>query len=158
MWYNLTMNPSTSTTWQYLAANPNSCYKQLFVKGTRIRARVLYGMFMSADEPMTPEEIAAEFNLPLQAVQEAIAYCQANPGNCPWRPSETDWKTLAANADTGARVSRRPASGQTQTAVERDAIGRGLGLPSAAPAPSVIKMNLSPDAKVLMTAVDLAHK
>ena len=79
MWYNLTMNPSTSTTWQYLAANPNSCYKQLFVKGTRIRARVLYGMFMSADEPMTPEEIAAEFNLPLQAVQEAIAYCQANP-------------------------------------------------------------------------------
>ncbi len=73
------MNPSTSTTWQYLAANPNSCYKQLFVKGTRIRARVLYGMLMSADEPMTPEEIAAEFNLPLQAVQEAIAYCRANP-------------------------------------------------------------------------------
>src|SRR2546427_11816516 len=73
------MNPSTSTTWQYLAANPNSCYKQLFVKGTRIRARVLYGMFMSADEPMTPEEIAAEFNLPLHAVQEAIAYCRANP-------------------------------------------------------------------------------
>jgi uncharacterized protein (DUF433 family) len=73
------MNPSTSTSWQYLAPNLNSCYKQLFIKGTRIRARVLYGMFMSADEPMTPEEIAADFNLPLQAVQEAIAYCQANP-------------------------------------------------------------------------------
>jgi hypothetical protein len=25
------------------------------------------GMFMSADEPMTPEEIAAEFNLPQRA-------------------------------------------------------------------------------------------
>jgi uncharacterized protein (DUF433 family) len=73
------MNPSASTSWQYLAPNPNSCYKQLFIKGTRIRARVLYGMFMSADEPMTPEEIAADFNLPLPAVQEAIAYCQANP-------------------------------------------------------------------------------
>ena len=73
------MNPSTSITWQYLGPNPKSCYKQLFVKGTRIRARILYGMFMSADEPMAPEEIAAEFNLPVAAVKEAIAYCQSNP-------------------------------------------------------------------------------
>jgi uncharacterized protein (DUF433 family) len=73
------MNPSTSTTWHFLAPNPTSCYKQLFVKGTRLRARVLYGMFMSAEEPMTPEEIAAEFKLPLEAVREAIAYCQAKP-------------------------------------------------------------------------------
>lgn len=28
---------------------------------------------------MTPQEIAADLNLPLQAVQLAIAYCQANP-------------------------------------------------------------------------------
>ena len=73
------MKPSTSTTWQYLAPNPKSCYKQLFIKGTRLRARVLYGMFMSADEPMTPQEIAAEANLPLEAVNEAVAYCQSNP-------------------------------------------------------------------------------
>jgi uncharacterized protein (DUF433 family) len=73
------MNNTTSTTWRYLAPNLNSCYKQLFVKGTRIRARVLYGMFMSAEEPMTPEEIATEFNLPVEAVQEAIAYCQSKP-------------------------------------------------------------------------------
>jgi uncharacterized protein (DUF433 family) len=73
------VNPSTSVTWHYLAPNPNSSYKQLFIKGTRIRARVLYGMYVSAEEPMTPQEIAAEFNLPLEAVKEAITYCQANP-------------------------------------------------------------------------------
>jgi len=73
------MNQSTSTVWQYLGPNPNSCYRQLFVKGTRIRARVLFGMFMSAEDPMTPEEIASEFNLPREAVSEAIAYCQSNP-------------------------------------------------------------------------------
>jgi uncharacterized protein (DUF433 family) len=73
------MNPSTSITWRHLAPNPKSCYKQLFVIGTRIRARVLYGMFISAEEPMTAAEIAAEFNLPLDAVSEAIAYCQSNP-------------------------------------------------------------------------------
>src|SRR5438552_81341 len=73
------MNPSTSVTWRYLAPNPKSCYKQLFVKGTRIRARVLYGMHMNAEEPMSPEEIAADFALPLEAVKEAILYCQSNP-------------------------------------------------------------------------------
>ncbi len=71
--------PSAPVTWQYLAPNSSSSYKQLFIKGRRIRARVLYGLFASAAEPMTPEEIAAEFNLPLAAVAEAIAYCQSNP-------------------------------------------------------------------------------
>ncbi len=73
------MDPSTFITWHYLEPNPRSCYKQLFVRGTRIRARVLYGMYLSSEEPMTPEDIAAEFNLPLAAVKEAIAYCQSNP-------------------------------------------------------------------------------
>lgn len=79
MSYNPSMNPTTSTIWQHLAPNPKSLYEQLFVKGTRLRARTLYGMYMSAEEPMTPEEIAAECQLPLAAVQEAIAYCQADP-------------------------------------------------------------------------------
>ena|SRR5437870_4859394 len=73
------MKRSTATRWRYLAPNPRSCYRQLFVKGTRIRARVLYGLFLSAEAPMKPEEIASDFNLPLEAVQEAIRYCQNNP-------------------------------------------------------------------------------
>src|SRR6266487_3752898 len=73
------MKAPASITWQHLAPNPKSAYKQLFVKGTRIRARVLYGMHMSASEAMATAEIAAEFNLPLDAVKEAIAYCQSNP-------------------------------------------------------------------------------
>jgi uncharacterized protein (DUF433 family) len=73
------MNRTTATTWQHLAPNPRSSYRQLFVKGTRIRARVLYGLFVSAEEPMSREEIAADFGLPLEAVDEAIAYCQSDP-------------------------------------------------------------------------------
>ena len=65
--------------WNYLAPNPKSAYRQLFVKGTRIRARVLYGLSMSAEEPMTPDEIAADYDLPLEAVLEALAYCESNP-------------------------------------------------------------------------------
>jgi len=72
------MNRKSATVYTYLAPNPKSAYKQLFIKGTRIRARVLYGWY-ACDEPMPPEEIAREFNLPLEAVHEAIAYCESNP-------------------------------------------------------------------------------
>jgi uncharacterized protein (DUF433 family) len=66
-------------TWKYLAPNPKSAYKQLFLKGTRIRAEIIYGMTVDGSEPMTPEEVAQDMNLPLEAVREAIAYCAADP-------------------------------------------------------------------------------
>lgn len=69
---------STSTQYLFLAPNPKSSYRQLFVKGTRIRARVLYGWY-ACEDPMTTEQIAAEYNLPVDAVKEAIVYCESNP-------------------------------------------------------------------------------
>lgn len=72
------MTPTTATTWKCLVPNPKSAYKQLFIRGGRIRALVLYGWY-ACEEPMTPEEIASEFQLPVQAVLEAIAYCESNP-------------------------------------------------------------------------------
>ncbi len=67
-----------TTTYLHLAPNPKSSYRQLFIKGTRIRARVLYGWY-ACEEPMSPEGIAREFNVPVDAVREAIAYCESNP-------------------------------------------------------------------------------
>lgn len=69
---------ASTTTYAHLARNPKSAYKQLFVKGTRIPARVLYGWY-ACEEPVPIEEIASEFDLPVEAVREAIAYCQSNP-------------------------------------------------------------------------------
>jgi hypothetical protein len=54
-------------------------YKQFVVKGTKIFARTLYGQYMSEEEPRTVEEIAADWNLPVEAVKEAIAYCDTDP-------------------------------------------------------------------------------
>ncbi len=73
------MSTPTPTPWKYLEPRPKSFYRQLFIKGTRIRARILYGQYMNEESPMTPEEIAADRGLPLEAVKEAIAYCQTNP-------------------------------------------------------------------------------
>ena len=70
---------SVTTQWKFLERNPKSSYKQLFVKGTRLRARGLYGEYMSEEEPRTIEEIAADHNLPIDAVKEAIAYCESDP-------------------------------------------------------------------------------
>ena len=78
MGYNSDMNEPTTTTWKYLAPNPKSKYKQLFIKGRRIRASVLYGWHVCA-EPRSAEEIAQDYQLPIEAVQEAIAYCESNP-------------------------------------------------------------------------------
>ena len=69
---------STTREWVYLAPNPKSAYQQLFLKGTRIRAEVVYRLSVGR-EPMTAEEIAADYGLPLEAVQEAIAYAASGP-------------------------------------------------------------------------------
>jgi uncharacterized protein (DUF433 family) len=68
----------TSTTYQYLERNPKSSYTQLWVRGARVRARTLYGLFAGPDA-MQPEEIAEDYAIPLEAVHEAIAYCKTNP-------------------------------------------------------------------------------
>jgi uncharacterized protein (DUF433 family) len=70
---------ATSTQWQYLERDPKSSYTQLSIKGRRIRARTIYGAYMNAEEPQTIEEIAEDRDLPIEAVREAIAYCETNP-------------------------------------------------------------------------------
>jgi uncharacterized protein (DUF433 family) len=70
---------TVSTQYKFLERKPKSNYKQLFVKGTRIMARILYGQYMSEEEPRTVEQIAADYNLPVEAVREAIAYCDTDP-------------------------------------------------------------------------------
>jgi len=70
---------SAAIQWKYLERDPLSSLKQLSIKGRRVRARTLYGLYMNAEEPMTIEEIAANYQLPVEAVREAIAYCQSSP-------------------------------------------------------------------------------
>ncbi len=69
------------TQWKYLEAHPGSSYKQLFIKGTRLRAELIAEEMEwgEPDDPMTPEKIAVDRNLPVEAVREAIAYCESNP-------------------------------------------------------------------------------
>ena len=62
--------------YQYLKPKRSSNYQQLAVNG-RIRAEIIYRETVGL-EPMTPEEVAGEYDIPLEAVLEAIDYCQRN--------------------------------------------------------------------------------
>jgi uncharacterized protein (DUF433 family) len=69
------------TQWKHLESHPQSSYTQLFVKGTRIRAEIVYSWMYDVDPggERTPEQLAADVNLPVEAVREAIAYCESDP-------------------------------------------------------------------------------
>jgi uncharacterized protein (DUF433 family) len=77
------MSTNHDPTWKYLGRKPGSNYQQLFIVGRNIAARTLYSKtFAHEDEDwpgMTPEELAAEYDLPLEVVEEALEYCKGNP-------------------------------------------------------------------------------
>jgi hypothetical protein len=65
----------TDGEYKFLRAKRGSRYRQLFFG--RIRAEVLYRETVGRDS-LTPEEVAREYNVPVEAVLEAIDYCVKN--------------------------------------------------------------------------------
>jgi uncharacterized protein (DUF433 family) len=62
--------------WQYLEKRSHPWRQQLYLKGKRVRASVIYSDMLDNEE--TPEEAAENWDLPLAAVYEIIEYCQTN--------------------------------------------------------------------------------
>jgi hypothetical protein len=62
--------------YRYLRVKSGSNYRQLAVNG-RIRAEIIYRQTVGR-EPLTPEQVAQEYRLPVEAVLEAIRYCEEN--------------------------------------------------------------------------------
>jgi hypothetical protein len=55
-------------------------------------------------------------------------------------------------------VKSKKTYGQAQTSGEREATTRGLGLSQSEPPPAVIRINVSSNTGVLVTALDLIHR
>lgn len=97
---------------------------------------------------------------PLPAVpieDDLVKYCGQNGQNCPWRPSAQLWSQVKTGLNARVQVVKSKTYGQAQTAGERDAVNRGLGLSRTAPDPSVIRMNASSDTNLIITVLELAH-
>lgn len=69
--------PTTNQEYKYLGLREGSSYRQYFVKGTKFRAAFLYGDTLEPDA-LTPEEVAEDYGVPVEAVYEAIDYCKRN--------------------------------------------------------------------------------
>lgn len=67
----------TSLDYEYLGPRHGSNYRQYFFKGRNLRAETLYRETVGL-EPRTPEEVAGDYDVPIEAVQEAIHYCTHN--------------------------------------------------------------------------------
>ena len=67
----------TTTQYQHLESRPCSNYRQLFLKGRRVRAAVIDEAIHGPD-PRTPEEFAEDYQVPLEAVFEALDYVSRN--------------------------------------------------------------------------------
>src|SRR3954451_20115809 len=97
------MATPTVAQYQHLEPRPGSSYRQLFLKGRRIRAAVVHEAVHGPD-PYTPEEFAREYGVPLEAVTEALDYV-AN--HLPLIQSERDREAADVRA-RGLDQPRRP--------------------------------------------------
>ncbi|WP_413467383.1 hypothetical protein [Pleurocapsa sp. FMAR1] len=71
------MTTNTSKTqWQYLEPRPHPWRQQLYIKGKRIKASVIYSDMIVNDD--TPSEALENWDLPLAAIEEVIEYCQSH--------------------------------------------------------------------------------
>ena len=66
----------TSQQWQYLEQRPHPWRKQLYLKGKRIKASVIYSDMIVNE--MTIEEAADNWELPQNAIKEVIEYCSSH--------------------------------------------------------------------------------
>jgi uncharacterized protein (DUF433 family) len=71
------MSTSSEKQYQHLEARPGSVYKQLWLKGRRIRTGHVWEIVHSPDYP-TPEEVAEDYRIPIEAIREALDYVEHN--------------------------------------------------------------------------------
>lgn len=69
-------NQPIKTQWQYLEERFDSWRKQLYVKGKKIKASVIYSDIVVNE--MTEADAVYNWDLPLEAIQEIVEYCQTH--------------------------------------------------------------------------------
>ena len=62
--------------WQFLEPRPSSWRKQLYIKGRKLTAFTVWSDMIANKD--TLDETAENWNLPTEAIKEAIEYCENN--------------------------------------------------------------------------------
>ena len=67
----------SSNGYKHLEQRAGSSYRQMYIKGRKIFAAFFYGQTLGEDA-RTPEELAADYDLPVEAILEAVDYSIKN--------------------------------------------------------------------------------
>jgi hypothetical protein len=67
---------SPEPDWKWLTSRPHAWRRQKYVKGRRLAAAALWSSMLANQQSV--EEAAEDWDLPLEAVREAVAWCEAN--------------------------------------------------------------------------------
>jgi hypothetical protein len=94
--------------------------------------------------------------IPLE--DELISYCAENKGSCPIRPKPDLWTRIQLEVNQPMQLAKAQSYGKTETAGEREATTRGIGLSKEDPEPSLVLMAVSSDRNTLVAALDLTHR
>ena len=68
-------SPGPTLRFQYLEPHQGSNFRQWFVRDRRLRASTLF-YATRGEEARSPEQVALDFDVPLDAVREAVEYCE----------------------------------------------------------------------------------
>lgn len=89
---------------------------------------------------------------------DLVGFCATQKDKCPWHLPADVWAQVSDATKAEVKAITAKTFGQTQSDKEKVATTRGLGLDQSAPLPSVIRMNASTTAPLLVTVLDLIHK
>jgi uncharacterized protein DUF4384 len=98
---------------------------------------------------------------PLSAVpieDDLITFCREKTGKCPWQPAADVWAEIKKELDEPVKIAKAESIGNAQTATERQAATRGIGLNRDDPEPSLIMLSASTSKNMLVATLDLIHK
>ena len=93
----------------HLAPREGSAYQQYFIRGRNLRAETLYRATVGP-EPMNPDEVARDYDVPVEAVREAVDYCNRNAPllqrerDDDWAESQIRGLVTAPPLESGTRV------------------------------------------------------
>jgi len=90
---------SSAPAWTYLCERPHPWRKQLYVKGRKLLASTIWHDMLANE--MTVEEAADDRDLPVEAVREAVRYCEQNIALIELEAAEEKARLLASGISLG---------------------------------------------------------
>jgi len=88
---------------------------------------------------------------------ELIALCRDSKESCPVKPNAEVWASVQKELQQPLKTDKKQQNGQAESASEKQATTRGLGLAKDDPQPSLVMMASSPR-PTLVATLDLIHK